>query len=308
MRNLIPFLLPLLLSVAACSNVKFAERDPKPECEIGEFSKQDLVRIKQSEFKGITSEELNAFALDLLPCVGSPDPEMRDGIVYESLSFLLRNDRLANATKTELMTTLLTALKGPDDKSGYLKPFAALNLSELARADRIEPYLTEFQRAELVSAAADYLTKIDDYRGYDDHEGWRHGVAHTADLALQLVLNDKVIEPQIRALRHAIATQIAPESGHGYIHGESERLARPILFMARRGEIIQEDWDSWFKRLADPAPFGAWGDVYKSESGLAKLHNTKAFLNAIYVNTSASQNEQIQMLRAGALDALKQLP
>ena len=306
MRYLIPCVFLLVISAAACSNVEFADREST--CKIGEFSKTDALRIKQSEFKDITSEELNAFALNLLPCVGDPDPEMRDGIVYESLSLLLRGDLLADETKIDLVTSMLETLNVSKDKEGFAKPFAVLNLSELARADRIKPYLTDLKRAVLVAAAADYLTNIDDYRGYDDKEGWRHGVAHTADLALQLVLNDQIIEPQIRALRQAISTQIAPGKGHAYIHGESERLARPIFYMARRGTFTQEEWEGWFEGFADPSPYDEWSEVYKSETGLAKLHNTKAFVNAIYINASVSENEGVKALQSGALNVLKKLP
>ena len=308
MKAVIPALFISAVLASSCSNVKFSGGGPSTTCAVGSYSKADLQRIKQSKFEGITSDELNAFALSLLPCVGDPDPEMRDGIVYESLSYLLRKDYLSDATKNELTAKLIDILEGEDTKHGFLKPFAALDLSELARADRIKPYLSAEKRTALVMSATGYLNSISDYRGYDDKVGWRHGVAHTADLALQLSLNENVSFERLKTLRGAIAKQIAPESGHAYIHGESERLARPILYMARRGEFTQQDWDGWFMALTAPSPFKAWGDVFKSEAGLARLHNTKAFLNAVYVNASASDNENIKMLQTSALDALKQLP
>lgn len=308
MNKTIHFLLLLALSVGGCSNVTFHSGPKKSACMIGEFTKDEALRVKQAEFGDITPVELNQFALDLLPCVGDPDPEMRDGIVYESLSFLLRNEMLSDETKTQLMTAMMKTLNGPDDKNGFLKPFAALDLSELARADRIEPYLSTEQRSELVVITASYLEGISDYRGFEDDEGWRHGVAHSADIVLQLTLNKNITDAQLADLRDAVGSQIAPLSGHAYIHGESERLARPILYMARRGTISQEQWADWIAPLADPAPFEHWGDVYKSEAGLTKLHNTKAFLNAIYVNASATSDENIKMLETPALTALKQLP
>jgi len=307
MKSLIPVLIFASLFAVSCDNVKFASDAERDNCRIGEFSKEEVKRIKQAEFKDITNEELNKYALDLLSCVGSPDPEMRDGIVYESLSYLLRQKRIDDKTKVQLTRELTTVLQSEDDRGGYLKPFAALDLSELARADRIDPYLSDLQRAELATAAADYLTNLTDYRGYDEREGWRHGVAHTADLILQLSLNEKIIEPQLRAMRVAVASQIAPDN-HAYIHGESERLARPILYMARRGIFTQEDWDGWFAKLADPAPFEAWSDVFTSEKGLAKLHNTKAFLNSIHLNASVTENTNIKTLEGSALNVLKKLP
>ena len=246
-----------LFLISACSNVTFHGNATMEGCQVGTYSKADFQELKLSKFETLSEESVNQFAIDLLPCVGNPDPEIRDGIVYESLSTLLRNEKLTDDTKTKLLSSLLDTLKGPDDKGGYLKSFAALDLSELARADRVNPYLTDLRRAELVTATVEYLSGITDYRGYDDRMGWRHGVAHTSDLALQLVLNDQIIEPQLRALRSATSIQVAPNSGHAYIHGESERLARPVLFMARRGAFSQEEWNAWFLSLVDPAPFDA---------------------------------------------------
>lgn len=297
-----------LLCVTACSQVTFHNNATAQACQVGSYTKKDLQRLKGANFEGLSNQEINDIALAFSDCVGNPDPQIRDGIVFEGLSYLVRNKKLSNETMTVLSTDMLEALNGPEDSGGYLKPFAALNLAELVRADRVDLYLTDLQRAELVTATVKYMSGISDYRGYDDVDGWRHGVAHTSDLALQFVLTDQIIEPQLRALRGAIAKQVSPDSEHAYIHGESERLARPVLYMARRGIISQADWDSWFVTLSDPSPFAEWGEVFTSEKGLAKLHNTKAFLNAVYVNASASANDNVRMLETSALEALKELP
>ena len=43
------------------------------------------------------------------------------------------------------------------DTNGFQQPFAALVLSEVARTDRIDPWMTPAMRSELVTAAATYL-------------------------------------------------------------------------------------------------------------------------------------------------------
>lgn len=282
---------------------------PEPVvCQIGSYDFEEISQLKQSQFENLDQAQLNQLALDMLNCLGDPDPAMRDGVVFEGLSFLLRQDKLDMDTRLEMMTRLMSVLQSSDDQDGFRKPFAALDLSEVARTDRVESYLSDGQRSALVVTATEYLTDITDYRGFDDKEGWRHGVAHGADLVLQLVLNEAVGVDELVQLRDAVSTQIVAGNGHAYIHGEPGRLARPILFMARRGVFSQENWDDWFAQLADTAPFDSWGDVFQSEAGLAKLHNTKAFLNAIYLNASETSNEQIKMLKSGALAARAQLP
>ena len=114
-------------------------------------------------------------------------------------------------------------IAAPDDASGFRRPFAALALAEVARADRIEPYLTEPERHELAEAGAAYLRGVRDYRGFTAGEGWRHGVAHGADLMLQLALNPRLSRTDADRLLGAIAAQVAPMGPVYYIHGESAR-------------------------------------------------------------------------------------
>lgn len=49
-----------------------------------------------------------------------------------------------------------------------------------------------------------------DLRGFDAVQGWRHGVAHGADLLLQLALNPALRRVQAEALLAAIASQVLP--------------------------------------------------------------------------------------------------
>src|SRR3546814_17373285 len=83
------------------------------------------------------------------------------------------------------------------------------------------------ERARMVAAAAAYLRSVRDHRGYVDGEGWRHGVAHGADWAMQLVLNQALTPVQAVSLLSALATQVIPADGHTYAFGEPGRFAGP---------------------------------------------------------------------------------
>ena len=194
-----------------------------------------------------------------------------------------------------------------EDSAGFTQPFAALALAEVARTDRVQPYFSQQERQELVQTSIDYLVSIDDYRGFHEEEGWRHGVAHTADLLMQLALNDNIGLAEHRAMLTAIATQIAP-AGVFYQYGESGRLARPILYIAMQGTIGEEEWSSWLADIAAPHPLASWSDAFSSNAGLAKRHNTSAFLRELYLNASLSQNESLKLLLPGTIAAIKALP
>lgn len=269
-----------------------------------------LRALKTAQWKLEDTAKREALAIALMPCLANPNPELRDGMAFEALSIWLRGKQLSAALQQSLFRRLLAQLQADAaDTAGFAKPFAALALSELARADRITPFLSTEDRASLVDAAVLYLPSVKDYRGFTEGEGWRHGVAHGADLLMQLALNPAVDKGQLERIATAVQIQVAPANGHSYIFGESERLARPVLFAARRGLLDAAWWQAWVQAVAAPAPFASWDTAFASTAGLSRLHNTKAFLLALYINLQESKSEALQItLLPPVRDALLKLP
>ena len=263
----------------------------------------DLKSHAASFFPKASNADLDALAA----CLGDPDPAVRDDFAFTLWSEGLRGKYLTPAqmrTTLGLLTKMITA---PEDAAGFRRPFAALTLSEVARADRVEAFLTEPELHALTETGATYLRGVRDYRGFVTGEGWRHGVAHGADVMLQLALNPRLSRADTDLLLGAIAVQIAPSGSHAYVHGEARRLARPVLFLAKRPDIDDAAWAAWFQALhPDDAP--RWQAPYASEAGLAAVHNSSAFGDAVYVAASESRDAQIRRLAPLAAGLLKALP
>lgn len=301
-------LLSLLLtaSMAACAAAPAKDLSPlvNHDCALASVSADDLEAWREAEFSDHHSD---ASARDFASCLGHPDPFLRDKIGYEGLTSALRSGQVSESARRDLIETLSANLRDIHT-AGFLAPFSALGLSELARTDRVEPFLTKEERIEVSTAAADYLANVTDYRAFSDEEGWRHGVAHGADVAMQLALNPNVETESLVSLRTAINHQITARSGYAFTHNEPERLARPILFMAMQEKIDAENWAAWFETLANPAPLSDWGGAYQSETDLARLHNLKSFARVLYINASLSENEALKPILDGALNLLRTLP
>ena len=305
MTRLIASLVAIGLATVSAS----LEAKRELQCKPLGLDKSALMELRAGKFAIADRTKRHKFALELLNCVGNPDPDLRDKIAYEGFSTMLRNKQLAPKTIARVRMRLIKALQqdsyGVD--SSFEKPFAALILSEVARADRVDALFNDAERQEIVNAASTYMKSITDYRGFDETEGWRHGVAHTADIFLQLSLNEKAGADQIQLIMDAVQSQITP-NGHFYIYGEPRRLARPILFAASRGLIEDQEWAEWFAELVDPAPLENWGAAYQSQAGLARLHNLRAFASFIYINASLSQNPSVKALEQPSLELLRKLP
>ena len=258
------------------------------------------------EQRFVVPDGTRAALVETLPaCLTDPDPTLRDGVAYEALSAWLRAG-LLDATQRRTLRDRLYAVLEEDDANGFGRPFAALVLSEIARTDRVEPWMSPGERDGMVMRASAYLSSVRDYRGFDAAEGWRHGVAHGADWLMQLALNDSLGSAQLEALLQAVAEQAVPESAHAYVFGEPGRLARPVLYAARRGVLGEDVWMRWFAAL--PLRLGNPDQAYADAAWLARRHDLMAFLMSVHLEADQSSDPNIRALKPAVIAALKAVP
>ncbi len=296
-------------TIAACAFAIFAACAPllsHAACSPEGQSASSLATLKRSGFIVESASAREALAFGLIDCLASVDPDVRDGIAYEALQRWMRDGGFPPETLRRMRERLLAMLSEPDP-DGVARPFAALVLAEVARTDRIAPWMREDERAAMVRNASTYLRAVSDYRGYETGVGWRHGIAHGADWAMQLAMNPALRREDLDALAQAVAEQAVPTSSHAYVFGEPERLVRPLLFVARRDAFSEADWRAWFAALMlrlgdDPA------EAWKSEAWLARRHDASAFLHALYLQADRDDTPGVAKMKTGLLEALKALP
>jgi hypothetical protein len=261
-----------------------------------------LRALRAGGFEMADAGRREALAMGLLDCLGDPDPALRDGIAYEALSNWMRAGVFDPAMLRRLRDGLEPMFAQPDP-AGFRQPFAALVLSEVARTDRIHPWMSAAERSAMVAAASGWLRGVSDYRGFDPREGWRHGVAHGADWLMQLALNPALGQQDADAIMAAIAVQVAPAGGHAYVFGEPERLARPLLFLARGGLLTPATLEAWLSaRVAGLQPAR-----YTDPAWLAQRHDLLALLRVLYVETGQSSDDAVTRLRPAIDAALRTL-
>jgi hypothetical protein len=178
-----------LLALGACATTPAEAQSAA--CRPAGYDRAQLDALKANQWAIADEAARNAFALALADCLGDPDSSVRDGLAFEGLQHYMRAGQLSTATLAALNTNLQAKLTAPDPQ-GFQRPFAALVLADVARTDRVAPWMNEAQRTQLIDASIAYMRGITDYRGFTPGEGYRHAAAHTADLMLQLVLNPAV--------------------------------------------------------------------------------------------------------------------
>jgi len=299
--RLLPLRCLTLLFAIALAAPAFAA----PACPPEGWPVERLDALRQGGFVVADAGERATLAYSLANCLAESDPQLRDEIAYEALSTWMRKGDLAPETLRAVRDRLY-AMLGEPDPEGYAWPFAALALSEVARTDRISPWMTPAERAAMVLRAVTYLESVRDYRGFEPGEGWRHGIAHGADWLMQLTLNPALDAPQLHRIVDAVATQAVPVAGVAYVFGEPQRLAAPVVFAAQRGVRDEAGWKEWFTalvpRLGDPAL--AW----KDPAWLARRHDLVTFLQAVYVEAANSTDKRTRAVLPGVVAALQALP
>ena len=260
-------------------------------CPPAGTTRESLLALKRAEWVVADDAGRQRLALALLDCLADPDPVLRDDLAFDALAHWMRGRQIAADTLQAIRATLLPRLDAAEsDSAGFRRPFAALALAEVARADRLQSFLSTEQRAELVRAGAAYLTSVRDYRGFDAALGWRHGVAHGADLLLQLALHPALERAQIDAILAAIASQVIAANAHFYVYGEGDRLMAPVFYIGRRAALSEDEWNAWFlaltSRRAKPAA--------ATQASLAANHDLAAFLLPLYASLRESGDAQMQ--------------
>jgi len=273
-------------------------------CPPAGMTTTELASLRSAQWEVPDHARRQALAVGMLDCLLDPNPALRDEAGFEALQAWMRTQKLDPATMQSIGTALQARLSAPD-ASGFGQPFAALALAEVVRADRVKPWLSDTERAALVRAGTGYLAAVRDYRGFDEKDGWRHGVAHGADMMLQMAVHPALGKPEHQAILAAVATQLSAPGkqspAHFYRYGEGERLMAPVFYLARRTTLQAADWEAWFAALApSKAP--------QSQATLAHRHNLKSFLYPMYASLAESKDEaQRARLLPFVTKALKQL-
>ncbi len=243
-----------------------------------------------------------ALSLELSKMVGSPDPEVRDEIVYSTLATWIYAKRVVDAeTLRELVTQWLDNLKediGSQGSDAVLKrSFSALLLSVAVARDNAESYLTEAEFHRILAEALTYLRSEVDVRGYDERKGWIHSAAHTADLLKFLGRSRYLTREDQRSIMSGIREKMEAAPAV-FTHGEDERYARAVLSLAMRTDLDRDAFRGWCDSLSTrPAQ-----NERLSETSLARLQNVKNLLAKLEVVLSTQPENT-----AGSLAALEVL-
>jgi esterase/lipase len=245
-------------------------------------------------------------ALGMMQHIGSPDAELRDGLIAPAFYYwvldrvLFQPEQMRHLLNLALDDQHLFFKIGESETpSVFTRTFSLLMLPLLLIVHREKKaYLIKEEVLAVKTAVLRYLQQEQDLRGYIPGPGWAHAIAHAADALDDIVQCQEIDAADLRQVLEAIrGAMCRPE--RPYTHEEDERMVTAVLAAYQRSLIADSEWKNWIRSFTH----------YAQQQGLApdnyqKL-NAKNFLRSLYFRLLAQKaGEELQRPIAKTLQAL----
>ncbi len=225
--------------------------------------------------------------------LGSPDPELRDELIYFTFAKWIPKDVLLTTQLKQLLTTVLDEQhlfyrigeNGTD--SVFTRSFSILLLPLIVYAHLQHPYLSTAEIFKIKTGLLQYVRDEKDRRGYVEPQGWAHTVAHTADAIDELAKCRELNAADLRDLLGAIST-LLNEPHRVYAFEEDERLSVASVTILQRQLLEPADWEIWLESLLSL--------IEEAQPILPAHHlrvNIKHFLRSFYFRLRRPENAEM---------------
>lgn len=231
---------------------------------------------------------------ELISGLASPDPRIRDDGAYLELAGRIASGSLTGDDLVELGHVMVQRLRHPQIQA---RTFAPLVLARIAATGVWhDPWTTPL---------LDWWVGEIDLRGYDEHLGWLHAVAHGADCVGQLGMHQ--LASTATLLDAVVARMVAP-TRHVWRDQEEDRLTASLCAIL---STHRPDDTRWLDPVRSLFAEGEPGPVPANAS------NTMRTLRSLYVALDHPVApygagpprciEQAEALQSAVLDLLQQV-
>ncbi|WP_340400253.1 DUF2785 domain-containing protein [Paenibacillus sp. FSL H8-0079] len=267
--------------------------------------KQKLQHIQSVDLSIDNVEQPYELALYMMKHIGSPDPVLRDELIYVTLATwigqgVFSEEQLRDVLQLSLDDKhLFYGIGEQGTDSVFTRTFSVLLLPPILSVDRERPFLNKEDIAGIHHRLTTYLECEKDVRGYADDKGWAHAPAHAADAVEDLAQSPYLERTDLLELLHALAVKIT-ESSVVYIHDEDQRIAHAVITILRRNLLEPKDITVWIDSLHQ-------GDKAENRSLLETSQmslNMRLFLQTLYIAIRTEEAEPFPAVRSMVLQAL----
>ena len=250
---------------------------------------------------------LDDLTAELTRMLGDPDPALRDGTAYPTLTTWVDRgvyDDLLLGLGDGMALGLLVGLGERGTDTVFRRSFSALVLGECIARDNLRPLLPGGKILEWGDRLATWLLREHDLRGFVPGKGWAHAVAHGADTLAILASSPHLATPELTVLLDVVADRLLLPVDRLFSNGEPDRLALATMSVLRRNVVPLRVLEPWIARLTAAATTRS---SYDDRDPHLVGGNAEAFLRALYLQLSlGARPPQVRSdLLLVVIDALK---
>lgn len=257
--------------------------------------KQQLLAIQSNEYEA--PPNTYELVLEMTAHIGSPDPELRDELIYSTFSKWILNGVLSADEMKKLLHIILDdqhlfyGIGETDTDSVFTRAFSVLVIPLILIAHKNRPFLQKQDVHQLNETVVEYVELEKDLRGYVDAKGWAHAVAHAADALDDLAQCQELGKSDLQRILDAIRAKVTVTQTT-YIHSEDERMVTAVMSVLDRNVLTNEEIDLWIKSFSDLLVTNSYLDAY------AQKINVKHFFRSLYfrLHEQGKHPEAVQTL------------
>jgi hypothetical protein len=226
---------------------------------------------------------LDELTAELTRMLGDPDPELRDGTAYPTLTTWVDRgvyDDLLAGLGDGMAIGLRVGLGEQGTDTVFRRSFSALVLGECIARDNHRPLLPGGKILEWGDRLATWLLREQDLRAFVPGKGWAHAVAHGADALATLASSPHLAQPELTVILDVIADRVLMPVDRLFTSGEPDRLAFATMSVLRRNVVPLRVLEPWIRRLAAAAGTRA---SYDGRDPYLLGGNAESFLRALYL-------------------------
>lgn len=266
--------------------------------------KERLRMIKENQVQ-VEDKEIHNLTFEMLPHLGSTDPELRDELIYSLLSQWIIHNRVGKNRMKEIVKQcldeeyLLWKVGEIETDSVFMRSFSTLIITSiLYYHNRVIPFLDKEEIVKMRDIIFNYVNMEKDFRGYVSEKGWAHSIAHIADCLDELAVCPQIEQDDLKQLLCYVRNLIGTRD-IAFIYGEDERMVTAIVSIINR-KLLEKD--TVLRWLHEFSKFDKY-KVLPNDYWYAK--NIKNLFRSLYFRTF--NDAELSWLNEASLQGLKEI-
>ncbi|WP_339290486.1 DUF2785 domain-containing protein [Paenibacillus sp. FSL W8-0187] len=264
--------------------------------------KSFLRDVRDNNYKVPEGTDIDQVVQEMIQHIGSIDEELRDQLIYGTLSKWIMTQELSIETVRKVLYVTLDddhlfhGIGDNDQDTVFTRSFSVLFIPLALHYNDISNYLTETDYEYIYSRVTLYFEFEKDFRGYVSDKGWAHSIAHSADALDSIVASTYYSHEQILFILELVGAK-ACVNNYYFTNGEDERIAEVVLQIVKRNTLKKDIIINWVQQLGGFERLG----IYPQDEIIRG--NTKNLLRSVYfklLDISGSEvitNEIIKTLK-----------